>query len=182
MSEEIEAIRRHPTSFVGDTGVSGLHVLLDEVVENSFDEALAGHATMIQVTLLRDGSCSVADDGRGIPVDVHRATGLPALEVCLTRRAGSGSLHGLVVVNALSRWLEVEVSRDGSVYHQRFEWGVPVSPLERLGATRESGTRIAFLPDPVVFQDAHFDVGLALRRWRPFARPGLELTLRDERA
>ena len=151
---DIQAVRQRPAMYIGDTGARGLHHLVEEVVANSIDEALAGRCKNIEIALRADGSCSVTDDGSGIPVDIHEATGKPALEVVMTMlHAGgkfdhdtykvSGGLHGVGVtcVNALSEWLTAEVRRDGGVYFQEYARGVPVTGVERRGITKTRGTR-----------------------------------------
>ena len=169
--------------YIGDTSARGLHHLVEEVVANSIDEALAGRCKNIEIALRADGSCSVTDDGSGIPVDIHEATGKPALEVVMTMlHAGgkfdhdtykvSGGLHGVGVtcVNALSEWLTAEVRRDGGVYFQEYARGVPVTGVERRGITKTRGTRITFKPDAEIFADEK----LALRHHpRPRARAGV---------
>src|SRR5947208_5548959 len=150
--------------YIGSTDNRGLHHLIYEIVDNSVDEALAGFCTRIEVTLHQDGSASVADNGRGIPVDIMKDQGKPALEVVLTKlHAGgkfggegykvSGGLHGvgLSVVNALSEWLVAEVELGGVVYRQEFARGAPQGPLQQVGTSSETGTTISFLADPEIF-------------------------------
>ncbi|MBI3002574.1 MAG: DNA topoisomerase (ATP-hydrolyzing) subunit B [candidate division NC10 bacterium] len=194
--EGLEAVRTRPAMYIGGTGAEGLHHLVYEVVDNSVDEALAGHCTQIDVTVHLDNSVTVVDDGRGIPVDVHRETGLPALELVLTKlHAGAkfdnkaykvaGGLHGVgvSVVNALSEWLEVEVHREGKVYRQRYERGKPVTPPEVAGKTRRHGTRIRFKPDGQILEDLTFNLDTLANRLRElsFLTKGLRITLTDER-
>jgi DNA gyrase subunit B len=162
--EGLEAVRKRPAMYIGDTGVRGLHHLVWEVVDNSVDEALAGHCTEISVTIETNGSLTVRDDGRGIPVDVHATMKKPALEVVLTTlHAGgkfdsnsykvSGGLHGVgvSVVNALSEWCSVEVLREGKVHTQEYRRGAPKAPMSTRPATKNekgSGTTVCFKPDP----------------------------------
>ena len=192
----IEAVRKRPAMYIGDTTVRGLHHLVEEVVANSVDEAMGGYATTILVRIKADGSLSVTDDGRGIPIDLHESTGRPALEVVMTTlHAGgkfdnesykvAGGLHGVGVscVNALSEWLTAEVYKDGIVYFQEYRRGDPVTDLERRGATKKSGTRITFKPDPEIFDTLDFDYDLITRRLRElaFLNSGLRIVIEDER-
>ena len=193
--EGIEAVRKRPAMYIGDTAVRGLHHLVYEVVDNSVDEALAGFCSRIRVTLHPNGSVAIDDDGRGIPVDIHETEGKPAVEVVLTMlHAGgkfdhssykvSGGLHGVGVscVNALSQWLEVEVRRDGQVHHQRFERGTPVTPLEKIGEVKGTGTRISFLPDPEIFSETTYNWDTLASRLRElaFLNRGIEIILQQE--
>ena len=194
--EGLQAVRKRPAMYVGDTASRGLHHLVYEVVDNSVDEALAGHCSEIQVTLHPDGSCSITDDGRGIPVEEHPAQKKPAVEVVLTTlHAGgkfdhksykvSGGLHGVGVscVNALSEWLEVEVHRAGQTYHMRFEQGRTVSALQQIGKSRRTGTKVTFLPDAAIFSttEFHFDTLANRLREMAFLNGGLSIVLSDER-
>lgn len=191
----IEAVRKRPAMYIGDTGPRGLHHLVYEVVDNSIDEAMAGFCRHIKVSLNADGSCTVADDGRGIPVDLHATEKRPAVEVVLTTlHAGgkfdqksyriSGGLHGVGVscVNALSEWLEVEVRRDGKIYHQRFERGKPVNKLEVIGRCKSTGTKITFSPDPEIFPVTEFNWDTLASRLRElaFLNSGVQITLEQE--
>ncbi len=193
---DIQAVRQRPAMYIGDTGARGLHHLVEEVVANSIDEALAGRCKNIEIALRADGSCSVTDDGSGIPVEIHEATGKPALEVVMTMlHAGgkfdhdtykvSGGLHGVGVtcVNALSEWLTAEVRRDGGVYFQEYARGAPVTGVERRGITKTRGTRITFKPDPEIFADEKlmYDTILARARELAFLNSGVRLTVTDER-
>ncbi|MFA0889827.1 MAG: DNA topoisomerase (ATP-hydrolyzing) subunit B [Synergistales bacterium] len=193
--EGLEAVRRRPGMYIGDTGPRGLHHLVYEVVDNSIDEAMAGICTEIEVCLRTNGSVSVTDNGRGIPTDIHPQTGRPAAEVVLTKlHAGgkfdkkayqvSGGLHGVgvSVVNALSEWLEVTIWRDGLTHRQRFERGIPVTDLEKGEPTERRGTQVHFLPDSTIFTELGFSWDVLSGRIRElaFLNPGLCITLKDE--
>ena len=196
--EGLEAVRRRPGMYIGSTDIRGLHHLIYEIVDNSVDEALAGYCDRIEVTIHRDGSVRVWDDGRGIPVDIHPKVGKSALEVIMTTlHAGgkfggggykvSGGLHGVgaSVVNALSEWLEVTVRRDGKIYHQRYERGVPVTPVETIGETTpdDHGTETVFLPDRLIFRSLDYQSDVLLQRFREVAylTSGLTIHFVDER-
>ncbi|GAB4136138.1 MAG: DNA topoisomerase (ATP-hydrolyzing) subunit B [Planctomycetota bacterium] len=195
--EGLDAVRRRPAMYIGDTGVKGLHHLAWEVIDNSVDEALAGNATKIDVRVHTDGSLSVKDDGRGIPVDMHES-GVPALEVILTKlHSGgkfdkssykvSGGLHGVGVscVNALAETLEAEVYRDGKVYRQTFCRGNKTSELRVIGATEGTGTMIRFRADPQIMEAQEFSYEILKKRLRELAylmgSSNLRITLHDER-
>ena len=195
--EGIEAVRRRPAMYIGDTSVRGLHHLVYEVVDNSVDESLAGHCDTIGVTIRPDNSVSVVDNGRGIPVDMHKTEKKPAVEVALTTlHAGgkfdhrvykvSGGLHGVgvSVVNALSDWLEVEVKRDGKIYHQRYEHGRTVSKLTVIGKSSSTGTKVTFKPDRTIFSKIDFSYDILSQRLRElaFLNKGLKIKLVDERS
>jgi len=194
--EGLEAVRKRPSMYIGDTGIRGLHHLVYEVVDNSIDEAMAGYANAIDVIIRVDNSVTVKDNGRGIPVDLHEGEGMPAVEVVLTKlHAGgkfdhgaykvSGGLHGVGVscVNALSEWLEVEVRRDGKVHHMRFERGQTVAPLTVIGPTVGTGTTVTFKPDAEIFPETEFIWDTLATRLRElaFLNRGIRVTLTDER-
>jgi DNA gyrase subunit B len=195
--EGLEPVRKRPGMYIGSTGHRGLHHLVYEVVDNSVDEALAGCCTNIDVTICEDSSVCVVDNGRGIPVKVMPRYGRPAVEIVMTKlHAGgkfggegykvSGGLHGVgvSVVNALSEWLILEVSREGFRFRQRYERGVPVTDLENLGACGdEHGTLIHFKPDPQIFDDLYFNYTTLSQRLREvaFLNRSLRISLRDER-
>ena len=196
--EGLEAVRRRPAMYIGDTAVRGLHHLVEEVVDNSIDEAMAGFCKAIQATIHQDNSVTVIDDGRGIPVDLHKTEKKPALEVVLTKlHAGgkfdrrtyrvAGGLHGVgvSVVNALSEWLEAEVRREGKVYRQRFARGKPVSKLTMIGKATGTGTRITFKADREIFKAGivyTYDTLSNRLRELAFLNKGLVITLKDERS
>ena len=203
--EGLDAVRMRPGMYIGTTGLRGLHHLLWEIVDNGIDEAANGYASTIQVFLHRDNSVSVMDDGRGIPIGIHDTMKVPGVQVVFTQlHAGgkfnsenynySGGLHGVgaSVVNALSRWLEVEVYIDGRKYRQRFESreqngkiqaGMPVTQLEDLGITDLKGTKITFLPDDRIFEDIHMNREVISKRLKElaFLNKGIKMILIDER-
>lgn len=195
--EGLSAVRKRPAMYIGSTGPTGLHHLVYEVVDNSIDEALAGHCRNVNVTIHIDESISITDDGRGIPVDKHPDRDMSTVEVVLTvLHAGgkfdndaykfSGGLHGVgvSVVNALSEWVEVEVKRNGGVYQQRYERGVPVTSLERVGDARRTGTTVRFKADYQIFETTSFNYDVLAARLRElaFLNKGITITITDERA
>ena len=196
--EGLEAVRKRPGMYIGSTSARGLHHLVYEIVDNSVDEALAGFCHEIKVTI-HEGNCvSVEDDGRGMPVDIHPKAGVPAVEVIFTQlHAGgkfgggaykvSGGLHGVgaSVVNALSNWLEVEITRDGNIYRQRYERGHVKTKLDIIGTCKKSlhGSKVTFRADETIFETVEFDYNTLKQRLREmaFLTKGLKITLRDER-
>ncbi|MER6989431.1 DNA topoisomerase (ATP-hydrolyzing) subunit B [Saccharopolyspora hirsuta] len=194
--EGLEAVRKRPGMYIGSTGERGLHHLVQEVVDNSVDEAMAGYATTVEVTLLPDGGVRVVDDGRGIPVDIHPVEKKPTLEVVLTvlhaggkfdsdAYAVSGGLHGVgvSVVNALSTALEAEIHTGGYVWRQRYEDSKPVAEVERGEKTDKTGTSITFWADPTIFETTRYNAETIARRLQEmaFLNKGLTMILRDER-
>ena len=195
--EGLEAVRKRPAMYIGDTGVKGLHHLVYEVVDNSIDEALAGYATNIDVYINPDNSITVIDNGRGIPVDIHEKEGRSALEVVLTvLHAGgkfnkgsykvSGGLHGVGVscVNALSTYLRAEVRRDGKIHMQEFSCGKPLHDVEVIGTCTDTGTSVTFKPDGSIFQETteyNFDTLAHRLRDLAFLNAGIRLSLTDRR-
>ncbi len=194
--EGLEAVRKRPAMYIGSTGPKGLHHLVYEVVDNSIDEALAGFCSAIEVIIHKDNAVTVIDDGRGIPVENMPAYGRPALEIVLTRlHAGgkfggggyrvSGGLHGVgvSVVNALSARLTAEVSRDGKIFSQSFERGIPVGDMEVIGKTKKTGVKVTFLPDKEIFDDIEFDLETLLQRFKEtaFLNRDLKIEVIDER-
>ncbi|MCI5943483.1 MAG: DNA topoisomerase (ATP-hydrolyzing) subunit B [Eubacterium sp.] len=192
--EGLEAVRKRPGMYIGSTSSKGLHHLIYEIVDNSVDEALAGYCDTVEVYLNKDNSVTVRDNGRGIPVGINKKAGLPAVEVVFTMlHAGgkfggggykvSGGLHGVgaSVVNALSTWLEVDISREGKVYRQRYERGKVMYPLTVVGETERRGTEVRFLPDPKIFEETIFDFDVLKQRLREmaFLTRGLKIVLTD---
>ena len=193
----LEAVRKRPGMYIGSTGPDGLHHLVYEVVDNSIDEAMAGHCDRILIVLEKNDICRIEDNGRGIPVDIHPTEGVSALELVLTRlHAGgkfdkgsykvSGGLHGVGVacVNALSSWLEATICKDGIQYHQRYEVGVPLGPVKEVGKTDKSGTIIRWKADPTVFEETqtyNFEVLASRLRELAFLNSGISIVFRDER-
>jgi len=175
----LDAVRKVPSMYIGSTGLEGLHHLVYELVDNSVDEALEGYCSRITITLHRDNSVTCQDNGRGIPVEMHKEENMPALEVVLTKlHAGgkfdkdsymySAGLHGvgLSVVNALSEYLEVEVRRAGKVYFQRYEGGNKITELKITGDTDKTGTKVRFKPDESIFESIEFSYETSVHRIR----------------
>ncbi len=194
--EGIEAVRKRPAMYIGDTSSRGLHHLVDEVVDNSIDESMAGYCDRIKITIHPDNSVTVEDSGRGIPVDIHKTEKKPAVEVVLTTlHAGgkfdhrvykvSGGLHGVgvSVVNALSEWLEIEIKREKKIYHQRYQAGKPITKLKAIGKTKTTGTKITFKPDDSIFKITEFSYDTLVSRLRElaFLNKGLEIVFTDDR-
>ncbi len=195
--EGLEAVRKRPGMYIGSTGPRGLHHLVYEIVDNSVDEALAGYCKSINVTIQKDNSIMVEDDGRGMPVDNHPKLGIPAVEVIHTvLHAGgkfggggykvSGGLHGVgaSVVNALSTRMEVEVKRNGNIYRQEYERGKTVAPLAIVGESKKTGSKTIFWPDPEIFQETtEYDYDTLQHRLREmaFLNKGIKIVLSDER-
>lgn len=194
--EGLEPVRKRPGMYIGTTGPKGLHHLVYEIVDNSIDEALAGHCKNIEIIIGEKNSICVKDDGRGMPVDIHPKMGKPAVEVIHTvLHAGgkfggggykvSGGLHGVgaSVVNALSEWMEVEVKRDGKIYFQRYERGETVTELKVIGESLETGSKTTFLPDKEIFEETTFKLETLEHRLREmaFLNKGIRITLIDER-
>ncbi|RLB02895.1 MAG: DNA topoisomerase (ATP-hydrolyzing) subunit B [Deltaproteobacteria bacterium] len=194
--EGLSAVRKRPSMYIGNVSIEGLHHLVYEVVDNSIDEALAGYCTEVLVRINADGTVTVEDNGRGIPVDMHEKENLPAVEVVMTKlHSGgkfdnksykiSGGLHGVgvSVVNALSEFLEVEIRRDGKIYHQRYEKGVTKTPLRIIGETQRHGTKVTFKPDSEIFETVELDYDKLAARLRElsFLNKGIKITIEDER-
>ncbi len=192
----LEGVRKRPAMYIGSTGARGLHHCVYEVVDNSIDEALAGYCDAVSVEIHKDGTVSVQDNGRGIPVDLHAVEKKPAVEVVMTTlHSGgkfdresykvSGGLHGVgvSVVNALSEFLEVEVSVNGTVYHQRYERGLTKTPLKEIGKTKKTGTKVTFKPDSQIFEDLDFSFDTLSQRLRElaFLNKGITIDITDER-
>ena len=192
----LEAVRKRPGMYIGDTNINGLHHMIYEVVDNSIDESMAGHCDDIKIELTEEGSCIVTDNGRGIPVGIHPSEGIPTLTVVLTvLHAGgkfdkdtykvSGGLHGVgvSVVNALSKKLIATVKREGNIYRQEFEKGKPTSELEIIGKTNETGTIIEFWPDDTIFEVTNFDYEILAKRFKELAylNPKISIKFKDDR-
>ena len=195
--EGLEGVRKRPDMYIGDTNERGLHHCVFEIVDNSIDEALAGYCSLVSVIIHLDGSCSITDDGRGIPVDIHPKYNIPALELVLTNlHAGgkfekgayqvSGGLHGVGAkcVNAVSEQFEAEVRREGKIHHMQFSKGKTTQELKVIGTTQKTGTKITFLPDPEIFlttRDFKYEILSKRLRELAFLNPGVEILLDDER-
>ena len=194
--EGLDPVRKRPGMYIGSTDERGLHHLVQEIVDNSIDEALSGYCNTIEVIINKDGSCTVKDNGRGIPTAIHHTEKISAVEVVLTKlHAGgkfggggykiSGGLHGvgLSVVNALSEWLEVEVFQNGNHYKQVYNRGIPQAPLKIIGTADFTGTWVTFMPDAEIFETTIFDYDNIKTRLRELAylNKGLTIKISDER-
>jgi len=194
--EGLESVRKNPGMYIGSTDIRGLHHLIYEVVDNSVDEALAGYCTNVKIIIHKNGAVSVADNGRGIPVDIHEKYKKPGVELVLTTLYSggkfdgqaykvSGGLHGVGVscVNALSKWLEIKVRRNGQEYHQRYEQGKTATALKVIGKAKDTGTTVIFLPDREIFETNEFDYDTIVTRLREmaFLNAGLQIEITDER-
>jgi DNA gyrase subunit B len=194
--EGLESVRKNPGMYIGSTDIRGLHHLIYEVVDNSVDEALAGYCTNVKIIIYKNGAVSVADNGRGIPVDIHEKYKKPGVELVLTTLYSggkfdgqaykvSGGLHGVGVscVNALSKWLEIKVRRNGQEYHQRYEQGKTATALKVIGKAKDTGTTVTFLPDKDIFETNDFDYDTIVTRFREmaFLNAGLQIEITDER-
>lgn len=194
--KDLDAVRKRPAMYIGSTDLYGLHHILKEVIDNAVDEALAGFCDEIIITLHKDGSASVEDNGRGIPVDMHKATKKSALEVAMTSLHGGGKfeqgaysvssgLHGvgLKATNALSTWMQTTVYKDGFEYQQRYEIGKPVTEVKKIGKTKKSGTRQQFFPDPTIFETTRFELKklFILIRQQAYLIAGVRFRIIDER-
>ncbi len=193
----LEAVRKRASMYIGDVSFRGLHHLIEEVVSNSIDEAMVGVCNEIVISINQDGSCTVKDNGRGIPSEMHPTEGKSALELVMTvLHAGgkfdkktykiSGGLHGVgvSVVNALSAWLEVKVMRDGKIYYQKYTQGIPTADVKILGESTQTGTIVTFMPDITIFPDITFDYEIIAKRLRElaFLNKNLKIVFKDERA